>query len=109
MVSAILILLYCCAAKAALDDADKKNDANVEEYQEMSWRVMATYNQISDDLYYWIPIKLLDVRTEFTVGLRFTIRIAVAQSNCTRLVGTFLRLVMLKRIKFGPENTSNFK
>ncbi|VDO43317.1 unnamed protein product [Onchocerca flexuosa] len=47
---------------------------------------IAEYNKISKDNYRWIPVEILDINGIYNTGVHFSIKIAIALSNCTKVV-----------------------
>uniref|UniRef100_A0A0N5AK80 Cystatin domain-containing protein n=1 Tax=Syphacia muris TaxID=451379 RepID=A0A0N5AK80_9BILA len=43
-------------------------------------------NKASNDVYQWIPVKIMRVRQQLVGGVKYMLSILVAQSNCTKKV-----------------------
>ncbi|EFO21301.2 ctsf protein [Loa loa] len=68
--------------------AIKKHDPSTEKYEDLLSLAMAEYNKGRDDKYWWIPVKVLDIGTIHNTGMHFSIKIAIALSNCTKIAYT---------------------
>ncbi|VIO99137.1 cathepsin F-like cysteine proteinase, putative [Brugia malayi] len=80
MLANCLIILFGLQAVLAIE----KPSLLVSKHEKLLSSAMAEYNSISNDKNLWIPVKILDMNTIPRNGKHFSIKIAIALSNCTK-------------------------
>ncbi|MCP9264504.1 Secreted cathepsin F [Dirofilaria immitis] len=65
------------------------NDHDAELYEDLLSLSMTEYNKISKGNYRWIPVEILDMSRIYDTGIHFSIKIAIALSNCTKIACIF--------------------
>ncbi|KAM3716639.1 Cathepsin [Dirofilaria immitis] len=82
----IIILLGLHSLVAA--EKSVNNDHDAELYEDLLSLSMTEYNKISKGNYRWIPVEILDMSRIYDTGIHFSIKIAIALSNCTKIIHT---------------------
>ncbi|VDN07806.1 unnamed protein product [Thelazia callipaeda] len=54
--------------------------------QDMSWRAVIELNRLSNESYHWIPMKVLNVTSQVVAGVKYTLDVLMARSNCQKTV-----------------------
>ncbi|OZC07198.1 papain family cysteine protease [Onchocerca flexuosa] len=86
LVSSCWIILLGLHALVAFEKPVIDGHHDPDLYEDLLSLSIAEYNKISKDNYRWIPVEILDINGIYNTGVHFSIRIAIALSNCTKVV-----------------------
>ncbi|KHN72685.1 Cathepsin L [Toxocara canis] len=75
------LLLFANANIGEYRNIDEITD---KKYEDMSWRAINKLNKESNDLYHLVLISVLRARMQVVAGVKYTLDVLVAQSNCPK-------------------------
>lgn len=80
----VIVFLLASFSYAFVGSIEEVHEKHHFKYEEMLWKAVISMNKASNDIYHWVPVRIVRARQQLVGGVKYLLSILVAQSNCTK-------------------------